>query len=726
MQSRPYREVRVALEWASPGGNNGMIVVTAHGSMSSLAYKATTAFPDVGLLRTAGTANPLALDAPDNRKLTEALLCPEVLDLLTEERRLTGARIRLLLTIPGDAEYARLRAVPWELCVLGTWNESGFTSKPLTWLTSHSDVQIVRVVPEAATTPSPSAPLAGRVLLSAAYHVDGELGELRFRPLSQLEASDVEQARYELAGTALRPELVLPGPSRRSASLHDLRQAIGAGPVAGFYFAGHHGEGGLVVAGFSPDGDRSPEWLSSDDLAGLLLAQGIQVAVLMACDTGSVPLVRAREIAEHRAFAERLVTAGVPWVISAQGAVTNGATQRFAPVFWRWLASGAAIDEAACAGSEAMAGYAGLIVVHRAPQARDLAVQPAGVPASPILTRVPNGPGVPGQIVSLDVRWGLDRRPIRGILAAGVSDLNLTERLNRAEEIVRQGAFDFDRSLPSRRRQWFFVEAFRHPASLGELASRLGRPYLWHTHLADAPNGAQLGFVIGWECASEADVPGYLALLQGWLPNAAMVVRVSGREHVSHATLLRSRIVGEPSDLLLLDAADADGHLDTMIVDQGRDALAAAADMPEYAEDPDILALAALRNQRRVGWSAVEARVSRGVSTEVRTVAGYLARRGDTDDGDLTFMCEAEPRVVEVAWRAGIRPQFDPVRLPRLAVGMPGCWALLARSRLSPALVRWLYETGPPLASVTGLVPDAGPDDGYASWVAQAREAYGL
>ena len=728
MQSRPYREISVDLGWDSTGRDDGKIALRARGSWSSC--EATTDFPDIGLLRTAGTVNPLVLDGPDNLELTEALLCPEMLRLLADERGRSGDRIRLRLTIPDDAAHARLRSVPWELCALGAWTESGFTGRPLKRLTMHPDVQIVRVVPAAGNPEAgTAATLAGRVLLATAYSVDGELGEETFRPLSQPGPSDADQAIYELTGTFLRPELVVPGPGRKSVSRHDLRQAIGAGPVAGFYFAGHHGDGGLVVSGPAPGGDGNPEWLPGDELAGMLLARGIQVVILMACGTGSVSSARARQIAEHRAFAERLVTAGVPWVVSAQGVMTNGASQRFAPAFWRWLNSGATVDEAACAGSEAMGDGAGLIVVHCAPHLRDPHVRQARTSGSLVLAYLSNAVGRPGRLVSPDVRWSLNRNRVRGIIGLGKSELSLVARLNRAEEVIRQGTFDFDRSLPHHRRHWYHVEAFEHPADLKELASGLGdRPHLWHSYLADAPEGAHLGFVIAWDPESEADVTGYLMALQGQLPEAATVVRVSGHEHARHAKRLWRQTADMRPDLLLLSTGEADERLDDMIHETGPGALDDAEVRTQYAEEPDTLALAALRNLRPglVGWQTVESFVNRGVSVEVQMVADYLARRDDTEPSDLRFLCEAEPQVVDAAWRAGIRPGFEPSRLPEGAARMPGCWALLARSRLTSAIVRWLHEIGPPLASITGLLPDAGPDHGFEVWLASAREAYGL
>ncbi len=682
------------------------------------------------MLRTAGTARPVRRNGPENRRLTKALLCPEMLEALAREKRRSGQRVRLRLAIPGDERHASLRAVPWELCALGTWTESGFTGMPLRPLTMHPDVQVVRSVRTTRTFADGSAALVGRILLASAYTVSGSLGRHRFRALEQFGMSDTDLAEGTLDGTVLRPERVTPGPGRQSVSAYDLRQAISAGPVAGFYFAGH-GAGGLVVSAEGADGDSSPELLTAESLAGQLVAAGTQIAILMACDTAEPSPERPDQIAAHCAFAEGLASAGVPWVVSAHGAITNGASQAFAPAFLAWLASGAAVDEAAQWGAGAMGDGAGLIVVHCAAGLSELSASPVTTSGPPVLARISNAAGSLGRLVNPEVRWGLNRGPIRGILSVGEYKPDLVARLNRAEEIVRQGTFDFDSERPYRRRGWFLVEASRHPltsAGESELDRLIDQPS-WRRYLDGAPDHGHVGVVVAWDPQSPADVIGHVTAFSTFLPGAAIVVRSSGPADADHALMLQSEMarVGPGAiDFLVIPASGADERLDKILYKGGREALTKAATTEEYADDPDTPALAALRHLHRVGQATAVSLLERGVSTEVRAVFAYLARRDSRKRTELTFMCESEPPVVEAAWRAGIRPEFVPARLPPGAVRMPGCWALLAISRLTPGLVRWLYERGPTLASVIGLLPETAADHGHEASLAQVRDAYGL
>jgi hypothetical protein len=715
---RPYREVTIDLRWASP---NHTVALIARGEYS---IEVTTDFPNIGLLRTAGTDSPVRLDGAENSRVTDALLCPQVVRFLAEERRRgNGARLRLRLTIPGDAEHAPLRAVPWELSTLGMSTETGFTGAPLRPLTKHPDVQIVRTPAIAAPSAAGTTTLAGKVLLASAYTVSGSVDGTRFGGLGALGTSDIELAEYELANTSLEPERVLAGPGHTSVSGYDLRQAIGGGPVAGFYFAGH-GADGLVVAAHGSDGDESPEQVTAEDLAGPLVAAGTQVVILMACDIDSASNARARRLTEHRAFAERLSGSGIPWVVSAHGAITNGAAARFAPAFLRVLAAGADVDEAAREGSDAMGDGAGLIVVHCSAGAQDLEAATPDSAYRPILARVP---GRAGWIVNPDLRWGLRRHPVRGVLwtADPGPEPGLVSRLNRAEEIVRLGTIDVDPRQPCRRRAWFLVEATADPDRL------LARPPWGGHHLRDAPDGDYVGLVVVWDPESGADGIGHLAVLSAALPNAAIVLRISGSMDNVYAPRLLddvSRALPGSLDFLTVPASDPDAELDAVVYADGPAALTQAAAGNGFAADPDVLALAALRHLNRVGRRAAWSLLERGVATEVRVVAEYLTStdRSSDDTDDLAFLCGAEPRVVAAAWRAGIQPEFMPSRLPQGAHLLPGCWTLLARSRPSRAIVRWLYEIGQPLASITGLLPESSPDVAYETWLEQAREAYGL
>ena len=693
------------------------------------------------MLGRAGTREPLAQGAPLRRALSEALLGPQMRDLLRDERRETGQVLRLRLAIPGDAAHADLRAVPWELCHLGEWEEPrGFTGLPVE-LTRHTGVRLVREVGADSGPVRDRPTLSGRMMIAAAYGVGGVIGGHTFEPLDPGPFSDVNAVRHELDQTALPPEVIQPGDRRRGVSAHELRQALAAGGVCGFYFSGHHGPGGLVLASPGSDGDRHPEWFSAPDLAGLLLGRGAEVVVLMACHTATA--VDAGSLAghadDHRAFAEELATVGLPWIVSAQGEITSGASQRFAPAFFRHLAYGATVDEAAHEGCLAMGDHAGLIVVHtsgthmdpvvRRPQAHRPSLTYRVTPSPEHGRRVKPPPARnPDLQVNPDVRWGLNRGPVRGILADGESGLDLVGRLDHAEEIIRQGAFDFDNALTLRRRGWFGIDgsAAHPPVQDDDLDKMVGYRQGLRWYLDADADGAGLGFVVTWAPAGGDDGGGIAELLAGiWRlrPAAATIIQVSGAAEADmRAAAALARRLPDTPDLLVSPGppGDIDARLDGP-VESG--AWPAEAQEPD-GDETDARALAVLRHRGTVGWRKVWPWVEMGASEAVKAVAAYLSESSEPGSSALEFCCKSDPAVVAAAWRAGLRPDFVPARLPPGAPRMAGCWALLARSRLTPEVVCWLYERGSPLASIPGLLPSGDPDHGYEAWLPQLRAAY--
>lgn len=681
-------------------------------------FTAVARKPTTGLLRRAGTDAPVAADAPDSRRLSAALLVPELVSLLERERRRFAAPLRIMLSIPDDAAHGDLRAVPWELCAIGAWTGETFDRGrpiPLTW---HPQIQLVRVV-HGATAEARQRAIAGRMLLAAAYTTAGELDGISFDPLmaGHLERSDVSLAAQRLEGTALAPLPVSPGFGRSSVSGLDIARAVGTESVAAFYFAGHHGPDGLVVSSDGDQGDKQPAWFTADHLVGLLQRAGAQVVVLMACDTGRPAAERAPMIANYQSFAEVLVLMGIPWVVSAQAAITNSASQEFGPTFVDWLANGATVVEAAQAASAETRKAAGLMVIHCAPGQPDPYVPEARPPATPLLAELTRPGGRTNRMVNPEVRWGLDRRPLRAILDAGEEAPRLTARLNHAEVVIRRGIFDFDPWWPHERREWLDVDPFRRPVtgpSLADLAAVVSSPPRWLR--ANAADSSGLGFVIHWDPDSDTDVPGHIAALQSYFPESAIVTCAYGRDHRAGTARLKvhlERMGGGQADVLV---RMADVYGEQPVGDQ-----AAAVD----ADDPDAAALDALRNIRQVGWREAEARISDGASTEVRAVYEYLRERGADASADLAFLCQATPSVVDAAWRAGVQPAFDVRRLPEGAEVMPGCWTLLARSPLTTQLVCWLGRNRE-LAVVTGLFGDGGPDAGHEKILLQVRDGYGI
>ena len=744
MSPGPYRELRVDLRWNSGSGVGQRISITVTGARQT--FTTTTRPPERHLisriLDRLGTANPLVPGMPLLREINQAFLPQEMLELLADERRDSGRPLRLRLVIPGDEQHRKLRDIPWEVCTPGEWRDPGFTGMP-TEFSRHSDLHLVRETGPGGSTRRSQHRLQGRVVIASAYGVGGVINGYPFEPLQPGHYPDSKAVEDELRRTALSPDRIRPDWPRQGICADELTRALAGGGVDAFYFAGHHGPGGLVVAGCGPDGDRSPAWLSAPDLARQLASAGTSVAVLMACRTAVAPTDGAQGDREQSqrarlAFAEELTAAGVPWVVSAQRDISNEESSRFAPIFFRSLAYGATVDEAAQMGCLAMGDHGGLIAVHTAEDSADpVAGRPPDLGRLDLAYRVACRPDRPSSAsarlrrdpryrVNPDLLWGLNRGPVRGVLVAAESALVLEERFDRVERIVQQGAVDCGRAQALQRRGWFAIQGSAYPAvTIEELRAGMSDWASWASCLEAAPGGTAVGLVLTWAPHADGDVRrvlDHLKAISSLLPEAAVVIRIScpPGDDLRFAAELSRELPG-PLDVLASPdgaAPDADARLDALASDD----LTSPGD--GGGGDADALALAALRRQEPLGWRNVWKIVNSGASEPVRTIANYLAPRVGPERTPLEFLCESEPAVVAAAWRAGLRPDFVPAALPRGAALMAGSWALLARSRLTPEIVGWLFERGAPLASIPGLLPAPAYDQGHEKWLPPLRAAY--
>ena len=735
-------ELRVDLRWGSNADGGHGIAITVTGGRRT--FTTTTRPPGrhlVGrILAGAGTASPFPLDSPFIGEMNQALLPPEMLEFLASERRDASRPLRLRLAIPDDEQHRPLRGIPWEMCTPGGWRNPGFTGMP-TELSRHSDLHLVR---ETGTGGGGryQQELQGRVVIASAYDVGGIIDGYSFEPLNPGHYSDANAVEDELRRTALSPDRIKPGWPRQGICADELSRALAADGAEAFYFAGHHGPGGLVVAGSGPGGDRSPAWLSAPDLATQLASAGVTVAVLMACQT-AVALAddtarddRAQSQRARLAFAEELTAAGVPWVVSAQRDISNHDSRWFAPIFFRWLAYGATVDEAAQMGCREMGDRSGLIAVHTTRDSADpVARRPPDLGRHDLAYRVAARQDEPSSKsaglrrdarhrVNLDVLWGLNRKPFRAVLVAAEGALVLEARLSEVERIVQQGVIDSHRPVALQRRGWFAIQASDYPVSrAAEL--RVADRASWQPCLEAAPGGAAVGLVLNWTPHTDGDaerVREHIAALSSVLPGAAVIIRIGGLpgDDMRPADEL-SRILPGPLDILAtLDSAapDANARLDALIA--SGQPLASAGGHGAA----DAMALAALRHRKHLGWRNVSKIVNSGASEPIRAVAAYLAPAAAPERTPLDFLCMSEPTVVAAAWQAGLRPDLVPAALPSGAALMPGSWALLARSRLTPEIVCWLCERGSPLAAIPGLLPSPAPDQGHQAWLPALKAAY--
>lgn len=301
-------------------------------------------------------------------------------------------RLRLQAYEPGHA--VALSAVPWERVRLPTedvelapyawtaWADMAPTPSAGTALRLHRRFTVVREV--AADDARPLPPLPDRtsavVVVADATSVHGDVASgdevvaLAPPPPGRAPAGDggrvaaaVGRSRYEVRH--------VPSPATAQAVLRALPGA------AVFYFGGHHVSGGLVVA---QGRDRTAgEVLNTGELSDRLTAHGVQLAVLMACETADPASTEGRQ---HLALplAERLAADGVPYVVAVHGAVSDEASGRFAGHFFNMIALGTDIDAAVVDAAREMGEPQALPVLCTAragepPQLRSLLPLPAAV-----------------------------------------------------------------------------------------------------------------------------------------------------------------------------------------------------------------------------------------------------------------------------------------------------------------------------------------------------------
>ena len=295
------------------------------------------------LLSSSNPARPLAMAAQlDAGSALGSALLPGIIgqrwqDALTRVRsRGEGLRLRI---VGGNLVHC----VPWEYAVLPS--DHGEATE-MDFLALMPDVSIVRdqAIPLA---PWPQTCLPFRIAATAAHPAcTGQLEVARERTLLQ-------EALADLKGTV---ELTWgPGGGRPSTAVK----------AHMFHFAGHgafeptrtpiegarefgdpepapgspdSGGGHLVFE--TPGG--SPDRLSAGQLGVILREMGVRVAVLNACRTASRDGIRS-----WSSVAAALLKAGVRSVVAMQHAILDASAIAFAAAFYRSLAIGGTLDEAA-------------------------------------------------------------------------------------------------------------------------------------------------------------------------------------------------------------------------------------------------------------------------------------------------------------------------------------------------------------------------------------------
>ena len=157
-------------------------------------------------------------------------------------------------------------------------------------------------------------------------------------------------------------------PFVEQATWDDLTQAL-AGKVDMFHFAGH---GVLDIRSRDPQtgapleavgqivlqtsaADPTPHLVPARDLADLLAAASVRLAVVGACNSG-----RRDRVSPWNAVAPALLEGGLASVIAMQYLVQDDAAVAFSKAFYTSLAAGLTVDEAVSSGRRAMAKVSSL------------------------------------------------------------------------------------------------------------------------------------------------------------------------------------------------------------------------------------------------------------------------------------------------------------------------------------------------------------------------------
>nr|WSZ13515.1 CHAT domain-containing protein [Streptomyces canus] len=330
-------------------------------------------------------------------RLGHVLMPPDVRRRIVAELRLLdpAGRLRLRLRLPAHSpEHAvPLSGVPWERVrvpaedigrtdVWEDWAQTASTGSVGRELRVHPRFTVVREVAVSEGRPRPSLSDRGSavVVVADATSVRGDvqtsgavvpLGDSPWTPGlagdGERVAKAVARSRYEVRRTA------------SPATAQEIRRALPGATV--FHFGGHHIADGLVVA--RGHGRTDGVVLDSDELSDQLTAHDVQLVVLMACDTADAVSLENRQDTALP-LAERLAADGMPYVVAVHGAISDGASGRFAWRFFGALALGTDIDLAVAEAAVEMADNRAVPVLFTArtgapPRLRSLLPLPAAV-----------------------------------------------------------------------------------------------------------------------------------------------------------------------------------------------------------------------------------------------------------------------------------------------------------------------------------------------------------
>ncbi|MDX2682905.1 CHAT domain-containing protein [Streptomyces sp. NY05-11A] len=482
-----------------------------------------------------------------------------------EDARQRRAGVRLCI----ETTDPELAAVPWEICTVEVNTAGGGPERR--FLYRHEAVSVARRrvgsfrPPEAEAFARESGPV---VVATALDVVDrhGRFGLQERKPGvgGHISAISAAQAADRLQGTRYEPVVTQDPVSR------DQLCAVLAPHAWAFVFGGHGTADGIVLTG--PGGREDLELMTATDLARVLHAANVQVAVLAACHTATERGPGAVDTPSGwSSVAGTLVDGGVPWVIGIRGLVDDKVAAELTRQFLAGLRDGDSVENALARARDEVGNPGWLPVLHTSESAPDARFRPpAQTVAREELTAFPAVSGeraTAGRLVydegpcRLDVLWGLDRGPIRGVLADR-PDTRLADELDRVEDgplapaTTPPGRREAGTTLfprrpapattpPGRReagttlfprRQWYELrcDGAEVPGSSDALNLLVSRPYGWNLHMKAHPDGSSTGFVVCWDaprhCAASAVRPAVdlMRAVASLLPGAAVLLHIRG------------------------------------------------------------------------------------------------------------------------------------------------------------------------------------------------------
>ncbi|MEI6777799.1 MAG: CHAT domain-containing protein [Chloroflexales bacterium] len=276
-------------------------------------------------------------------------------------RRSQRHRCRLRIEIETTAETRIFLAVPWELMVLPITGEGDLGVGGEDFLLQDATVSLVRQVRGAGlqTMPYLTQPLAVQAFLAA-----------------PLDGCPIESATTHAAlEQVLSPAVAATSWYSGSGTLSAIQERLRASSPQILHLL-CHGEESPTGYGTRHDlifthRDGFVQRVSAFDLVPLLsLAPQLQIVVLQACHSGSLPRTGATDDTANQVEGERrtiesialtLVRQGIPAVIAMQGEIGQEAAGTFVQVLYEEFARGSSLDRAVAASRTAMRAAQGWV-----------------------------------------------------------------------------------------------------------------------------------------------------------------------------------------------------------------------------------------------------------------------------------------------------------------------------------------------------------------------------